>query len=470
MVQNKKKTPISGYKKKILIASLSIVVSFLLFSGSLYYYGKYRLENKKLTPLSTAENDIARSVWYKNYQNDAEAEGLSKLKYSLSVNLQESAQILSNSLHAISAILVDAQTGAIIFQKNENELIPPASMTKLVGMFVAFKAIAYGDAHLDDLVDLPPESWAQNIPAGSSLMFLSQGHIVSLRELLIGMAVPSGNDAAIAVAYHIAGSVPAFVERMNQEVQNLNLNNTIFVEPSGLSEYNLTSAKEFARFTQEYCKLFPDALHDFNAIKEIAYPLEKNLPAGRRETPVYQKATNIQLLDTLEGCDGLKTGFIYESGFNLALTATRGGTRFISITMGGPWQNTSDGVKKRNTDGKNLIDWAFEHFKTVSLSEISAIPLSVWGGTAQSLFAIPVAQPQFTSDQVHGDDTIYELIVNVPKSLTAPIFAGEQIGSIDYYFENQLYHSVPMISDRNIFNGSKIQAIRDRLAIALLDL
>lgn len=469
MVQNKNK-PTGIGKKKLFFASLSIILALLLFTGSLYYYGHYRLANKKLESLSTAENDIARSVWHKYYQNNTDPEGLSELTYSIHTHLQESARELSDSLHAVSAILVDAQTGSILFQKNVGQLIPPASMTKLVGMFVAFKALERGEVHLDDIVDLPPESWAQNIPAGSSLMFLSQGHIVSLRELLIGMAVPSGNDAAIAVAHHIAGSVPAFVDLMNQEIQNLYLSNTIFVEPSGLSENNLTTAKEFARFAQEYCTLFPEALHDFNALKEIAYPQEKNLPAGRRETPVYQKATNIQLLDTLEGCDGLKTGFIYESGFNLALTAKRGDTRFISITMGGPWQNTSDGVKKRNADGAKLMDWAFAHFKTMFLPELTPIPITVWGGNTQSLFALPVAQPQFTSDQVYSDQAVYEIVINIPKILSAPIFAGEQVGSIDYYFENQLYHSVPMISDRNIFGGSKMQKMRDSLTKALLGL
>jgi D-alanyl-D-alanine carboxypeptidase (penicillin-binding protein 5/6) len=144
------------------------------------------------------------------------------------------------ALYAKSAILVDTATGNILFEKNADAIIPPASMTKIALMYVVFQEIAAGNISLTDIVELPPESWWINAPPGSSLMFLEEGQIVTLEELLIGLSVASGNDAAIAVAYHVAGSVPEFCARMTQEMRKLGLQVTTFVEPSGYSEKNIT--------------------------------------------------------------------------------------------------------------------------------------------------------------------------------------------------------------------------------------
>ncbi|MDR0730140.1 MAG: serine hydrolase, partial [Treponema sp.] len=159
-----------------------------------------------------------------------------------------------------AALLLDAETGTVLYEKNADEPIPPASLTKLMTAHIALREAAAGTISLDETMQPPRESWAINQPPRSSLMFLAAGQQVSLRELLLGLAVPSGNDAAVAVALRLAPTVADFVDIMNGEATRLGLHMTHFVEPSGISEHNLTTAREFARFCQYYLTLYPQAL------------------------------------------------------------------------------------------------------------------------------------------------------------------------------------------------------------------
>ncbi|MBR4599630.1 MAG: D-alanyl-D-alanine carboxypeptidase, partial [Treponema sp.] len=245
-----------------------------------------------------------------------------------------------------AAILIDASNGCVLFEKNADEIIPPASIAKLFVMYIVFKDAAEGKISLDDVVPLPERSWAINMPKDASLMFLGQGQVVTLRELLKGLAVASGNDAAIAVADYISGSTKAFVQRMNEECAALGLTHTHFVEPSGYDEHNLTTARELAAFCCEYIRRFPQSVEEFHSAPSIKYPMEKNLPSWLKSkgdsTAIYQRNTN-PLLGVMEGCDGIKTGFIYESRYNLALTAKRNGVRYISVTMMGTGVGSKQG-------------------------------------------------------------------------------------------------------------------------------
>lgn len=378
-------------------------------------------------------------------------------------NIQE----LGASIHAKSAVLIDATTGAILFEKNADEEIPPASMTKLVTMYTAFHAAANGEITFDDVVNLPPETWAVNIPPGSSLMFLGKGQHVTVRELFTGMAVASGNDAAIAIADHVSGSVDAFVKRMNGEMERIGLAHTRFVEPSGLSEKNMTTAREFADFAYRYVNEFPEALKAFHSQPKLEYPMSWNQPEGVHQRTVVQYATN-KLLGTLEGCDGLKTGFIVESGYNLALTAERKGTRFLSVTMGGPGSSAYHGSALRSKDGEMLIEWAFANYVTVKPAPVESRPVAVFGGSAKALLAIPATGEAFTAPKgLLGDDqsvTIPAAKTILTKWLRAPIAAGEVIGKIEYRANGKVVHSVPLIADRAVEEASPIIRVADWVA------
>ena len=379
------------------------------------------------------------------------------------------------AVHSGSAILIDAATGSILYEKNADAVIPPASMTKLVVMYVVFQEIATGRISLDDIVPLPPESWAVNAPPQSSLMFLAEGQTVTLRELLLGLAVASGNDAAVAVAHYVSGSVDKFIERMNREMELLGLEKTRFVEPSGYSELNLTTPREFAAFARTYLSRYPESLEAFHSQATISYPQEHNLAEWHKgkEQTIFQRNTN-KLLEVLPGCDGLKTGFIYESGYNLSLTAQRGETRFISVTMMGPGTGSVEGNRYRVADGTTLMEWAFSCFATHFKAEIKPLAIPVLGGSKSSVTVAPLHTNPLTVPALLKDEsptTAAHSItaqINIPSYIQAPLQAGDVVGKITYSLGDIVLEEVPLLAVTSIDEGNVFKQLLDKLAVDFL--
>lgn len=260
-------------KSKKLRVSLALaallIFSFTLFTGLRALSFKKTQDAAELTAEETYElTQFLLSEYPSEYQT------LKKLPYNISQPLLD--------VWAKSAILVDVSNGSIIYEKNADEIIPPASMTKLFAMYVVEEEIASGRFSYDQEIPLPPESWACNMPPHSSLMFLGKGQRVTLEELLLGLSICSGNDAAYALAYTISGTMEAFVERMNLVASDLGLTNTHFVESSGYSELNQTTAREMAEFATIYLRRHPDSLQRFHSVLSFTYPKEKNLAPGDR--------------------------------------------------------------------------------------------------------------------------------------------------------------------------------------------
>ena len=378
------------------------------------------------------------------------------------------------SVHSGSAILIDAATGSILYEKNADAVIPPASMTKLVVMYVVFQEIATGRISLDDVVPLPPESWAVNAPPQSSLMFLAEGQTVTLRELLLGLAVASGNDAAVAVAHYVSGSVDKFIERMNREMELLGLEKTRFVEPSGYSELNLTTPREFAAFARVYLARYPESLEAFHSQPSISYPQEHNLAEWHqdKDQAIFQQSTN-KLLGVLPGCDGLKTGFIYESGYNLSLTAQRGETRFISVTMMGPGVGSVEGNRYRIADGTNLMEWAFSTFATHFKADVEPLAIPVLGGHKNSVVLAPLHTNDLTVPAILKDQspaTAANSItaqINIPSYVQAPLQAGDVVGKITYSLGNIVLEEVPLLAVTPVEDGNVFKKLVDKLAVGL---
>lgn len=371
---------------------------------------------------------------------------------------------------AKAAIAIDESNGCVLYEKNADEVIPPASMTKLVVLYVVFQEIATGRISLEDQIPLPPETWACNMPPHSSLMFLGKNHIVTLEEIMLGSAICSGNDAAYALANYVSDGMDKFIERMNQEVQSLGLTHTHFVEASGYSEENTTTAREMAAFARIYLNRYPESLYKFHSKLSFTYPQEHNLPwedralpktqdfshglPERITMPIYQKNTN-PLLGILEGCDGLKTGYIDESGYNLALTAKRDNTRIISITMGGQGTNTAEGQAGRVHDGTEIMEWAFATFKDYRnplLLRAYSIPLICAG--AQRINLIPAYQPQALTVPViaaqNKENPLDDVKINLvlPEIIKGKTTAGEKYGAIEYWLGEHLLESIPLVSER----------------------
>ncbi|MCL2214141.1 MAG: D-alanyl-D-alanine carboxypeptidase [Treponema sp.] len=339
--------------------------------------------------------------------------------------LEDAPEIISRA-----AVLIDAETGTLLYSKNPDVLIPPASLTKLMTMRLLMKAIDEGKIFYDDLVEITVESWAQSQPRNSSLMFLEPGQIVTVREIMLGMSIPSGNDAAVAAALHLAPTMADFVEMMMAEARRMGMYTTRFTESSGISSRNRTTAAEYALFCRQYLELHPESLREFHSVKSFTFPLSSNMPANRRSGyQTYTQSNPNTLLNTFEGVDGLKTGYIGASGYNIALTGIRDQTRLILVLLGAP--ASGGGARLRSEESTLLLSWAFDNFKTVrpviDYSENSSLfKAQLWKGKEDEVTLMLAESENFTSPLNRGNSLQYETVID--EILIAPLAAGTQVG------------------------------------------
>jgi len=370
-----------------------------------------------------------------------------------------------------AAVLLDAETGTILYAKNPYDEIPPASLTKLMTMHLVQKEVNAGRASLDEIIPITNESWAMRQPPRSSLMFLAPGQTVTLREIMLGLAIPSGNDAAIAAALRVAPSVKEFADLMTREARRLGMAKTRFIEPSGISEDNMTTAAEFALFCREYLRQHPHSLADFHSVREFAYPKPENVAEAFRNDPktIVQENRN-SLLYTFPGVDGFKTGYIDEAGYNIALTAERDGTRFIAVILGAPAR--PGGARIRDRDGEHLLSWAFDNYKTVRPPMPHMEPVRLWKGKEKWVtlrimvpagFTNPLA---FTAPAGRAFSLQYTLDINQP--LIAPLPALHPVGDLVISDTAGELHRVTLLTAREYKQGNIFKRIWHSIRLAFI--
>lgn len=412
------------------------------------------------------------------------------LKTNLQENYSERYQILhslpysnenpSLDVLAQAAILIDVNTGDILYTKNADEVIPPASMTKLFAMYVVDQEVSAGNLTYDQIIPIPEEALACNMPPHSSLMFLGEDQVVTLEELLLGLSICSGNDAAYALAYTICGSMEDFVDRMNQVAVDLGLKNTHFVESSGYSELNTTTPREMAEFCRVYLTEHPDSLKNFHSVTSFTYPKEKNMAPGDTYGPqdfsqglprhitmgITQTNTN-PLVGKLAGCDGLKTGYIDESGYNLSLTVQRKGTRFLSVTMKGPGRTSQEGQQGRIADGTTLMNYAFQHYSDFNeVRDVKSYKIKDYGTEQMVINAVPayyingICVPAKDLSDDYKDITV---AINLPQAVYGEVNAGQILGEIQYFYKDQLLQSIPLVADRSTTKTNFLISFADKL-------
>ncbi len=445
---NIKKTISFTIKTTVLICALSVAL--------LYTYAYY-LHNLRADSLTTLETERLNFLSKSKYNSD----GLHPLEWDESITPSSEPFI-----NAKSAILIDLDSGSILYEKDPDQIIPPASMTKVAAMYVVFEEIDSGRITLDDIVPLPPEAWAINAPPDSSLMFLAQGHKVTLQEVLLGLNISSGNDAAVAVANYVSGSMEAFLARMNEVVLEAGLKNTFFVDSSGYSALNTTTAREFAEFARLYVLKYPETLELFHAVPQIAYPQEHNLPESRigKDFPIVQKNTN-PALGIIDGVTGLKTGFIDESGYNLALTTERNGTRFLSVTMGGPGRNSREGNAYRLEDSYSITEYAYRNFKSAGYEDPLILNIPVLGGKESVLHAKQAWNAPVT---VPASAQSLSLSIELPASITSPVQQAQLLGYTVYSIDGVIIQRIPIIADRDIESSSLSNSYIENLLSIIL--
>lgn len=460
---------------------LGLRITIFIFSAILFLFaGLVAIRNTKFSQITQADSlthlDEVKLRTYLNEKYYTQRQILHNLPYDYK---KPDIDTLAKS-----AILIDVNTGDILFEKNADEVIPPASMTKLFAMYVVDEEVSSGRLSYDQIIPIPEEALACNMPPHSSLMFLGEGQKVTLEELLLGLSICSGNDAAYALAYTICGNMEDFVARMNQVAIDMGLENTYFVESSGYSELNTTTAREMAKFCRVYLSQHPESLKKFHSVPSFTYPKKQNMADGdvygaqdfsqglpRHITMGITQSNTNPLLGILKGCDGLKTGYIDESGYNLSLTAQRNGTRFLSVTMGGPGRSTAEGQKGRIRDGTELMNYGFEHFTDFPhVNAVTEYLVKSYGTKEMAIKAVPAFNIEgicVPSSDLGDNFSLITVGIEIDSKISGSVTQGQMLGQIKYYYKDQLIQSVPMVADRSTTKANFIVSFADKLCYTL---
>jgi len=341
------------------------------------------------------------------------------------------------------AFLMDFDSGAVLLDKNGDELHSPASLTKMVSLYIFLDYIHQGLLDWDTLIPVLEDTAASAMPPDSSLMFLEKGHQVDLEELLLGLAVVSGNDASYTLARFILPSIQEYVQHMNNTVRNLGFKHMVFYDPSGYDSRSLVTAREMAQFARIYIQRFPEALEKLHRPTSMTYPRENHLPQGFQSKygPIVQNNRN-NLLAEYPGVDGLKTGFIDEAGFNFLVTAQRNGKRLIGVLMGIQAPNIWQGVRLRAKIARDLLDYGFQDHDWIPTPE-QALSVPLLGYTEDHLLLRPRDYPAIP---VHWSikDKIQWRWKAYP-ALEGNISMGRRLGKLFLEGEGKILYSTDLV-------------------------
>ncbi|WP_055107712.1 D-alanyl-D-alanine carboxypeptidase family protein [Paenibacillus ihumii] len=322
--------------------------------------------------------------------------------------------------NANSAILMDADTGTIIYEKKSHEKLPPASITKIMTMLLTMEAIEKGTLKLTDKVTTSEHAASM----GGSQIFLEPGEQMTVDELLKGIAMASGNDASVAIAEKIAGSEKAFVRLMNERAAELGMKDTHFKNCNGLPvEGHYSSAYDIAIMSRELLK-YPEVTKYTGAYQDY---LRQNT-----QKPFWLVNTN-KLVRFYSGADGLKTGYTSEAKFCLAATAQRDGLRLIAVVLGEP--NT----KTRNSEVSAMFDYGFSQYALLPIYKAGEVigKVKIQKGQSSMLELAAARQLNVLVNKGAAPGSITHKL-EVPDKLVAPIKKGQNIGKLIVYQEDKL--------------------------------
>ena len=325
--------------------------------------------------------------------------------------------------NASSAIMIEASTGEILFNKNENEKLAPASMTKMMSMLLIMEEIEKGTLKWDEIITASANASSM----GGSQIFLEAGEKMTVRELVKGIAIASGNDATVAMAERIAGTEETFVKRMNEKAKELGLKNTNFVTSTGLDADNhYSSAYDMALIAKELVK------HD--KILEFTGTYEDYLRTNS-SSPFWLVNTN-RLVRFYSGVDGLKTGFTSDAGYCLTATAKKDGMRLITVVMNEPDTN------KRSADTTKMLDYGFNIYMIRNIVDENTVidTQKVELGKIKNVEIVSketITILNKKSDEIRS--ITYETDIN---SLVAPIKKGEVVGKINIIEDGNIIGTV----------------------------
>jgi len=347
---------------------------------------------------------------------------------------EETAKTLD--LKAKAAILVDADTGMVMFEKNSHQELPIASITKVMSMLLIMEAIDSGKITYEDMV--PVSEHAYNM--GGSQVYLEPGEEFSVLDMLKAVAIHSANDAVVALAEKISGSEEVFVSEMNDKAKELGMNNTYFLDCNGLTdEGHYSSAADIAKMSAELIIKHPKIL-------EITTIWQDKFRDGK-----FSLDNTNRLIHTYNGATGLKTGFTTKAGYCLSASAERNGMKLIAVVLGEPDSNT------RFDEAKKLLDYGYANYQIVKIKnkgeELGTA--EVKKGVADSVKGILKSDVSLMLKK--GSKDQIKQNVKMAESIEAPVTPGQKIGEVFFEDNGQVVAKADIVADAEVKKASFVR-------------
>ncbi len=356
------------------------------------------------------------------------------------VDKDEKVKSDGTNIEARSALLMEPMSGKVLYEKNADEKFAPASVTKIMTMLITMEAVDSGKIKLDDKVTCSENAKKM----GGSTMLLDTGEIRTVEELLKGVAIASGNDAAVALAEYLGGTEQDFVNMMNKRAQEIGMVNTTFKNCNGLpADGHMSTAKDIAIMSKELLK-HPKVLKYTGTYMD-------NISEGRK-SPI-ELVNHNKLVRFFEGCDGLKTGFTDEAKYCISATATRNGVRMLSVIMGAPT------YKIRNRDAGVLLNYGFSKYEGKKLVSKDEEIDKVYMDEQTDKFFMAMAKDDLNVILPKGDNKDLEKKIVIDE-LQKEYKAGDIVGKCEVYLGSEKVGEVDIYCDRDVKKGNIIDNIK----------
>ncbi|HHX01837.1 MAG TPA: D-alanyl-D-alanine carboxypeptidase [Firmicutes bacterium] len=347
------------------------------------------------------------------------------------------------AVEAEIGLLYDFDSDQVLFAQEADTPWIPASLVKVMTMFVAFDRIAAENIDLNSEVSVSERAWQM----GGSQMFLEVGDKVTIDDLLRGIAVVSGNDACVAIAEALAGTEELYVQWMNNKAEQLGLN-LHFVDVHGLSDTNQITAIDFAKLVKHYLSAYPQALQYHSQISFAYQPRSS-------KNPIVQANRN-GLLRVYDGADGLKTGHLSQAGYNLVATAQRDGRRLIAVILGAASE------AKREQEAAKALDYGFRSFESVSADQL--LPqeqVRVYKGRSDYV-DVTTDGARVSVLRGNRDSLSAEMSIN---DLQAPIAVGEEVGTLTIYLDGEVLKETALLAASQVERGNWFTVLIDSIVL-----
>ncbi|MDD1618069.1 MAG: D-alanyl-D-alanine carboxypeptidase [Methylococcaceae bacterium] len=345
---------------------------------------------------------------------------------------------------ATAYILQDFHTGKVLAENNADARLAPASLTKIMTVYVVFRELSNGHLHLEDMANISEKAWKTS----GSRMFVELGNQVKVEDLLKGVIIQSGNDASVALAEHVAGNEATFADMMNQHAARLGMTNSHFKNSDGLPmDDHYTSARDLAILTTALIKEFPDYYRWFSQ-KEFTF------------NKITQHNRN-QLLSRDESVDGVKTGFTDDAGYCLVASALREDMRLISVVLGAKSANA------RANENQSLLNYGFRFFESHRLYE-GKKPLNearIWKG-AEKTIPLGLAEDLYATIPRRQYNDL-KGVITVDKKITAPVKEGAKQGSVKVTLKDQVINEKDLVALKTVEQGNIIQRLSDSVLMMM---